>query len=151
MLFTYQYYSEVNKDFQKLSNELDMELETKNGDKQKEYSKYNKLDNIKDIIIAFDNDKPIGCGSIKHYDNKRYEVKRVYIQKQYRGNGISKEIMKKLEDVAKQKGVHALILETGKQFIAAVSLYKSLGYKEIENYGQYKNMDSSICMEKTIN
>jgi len=31
-----------------------------------------------------------------------------------------------------------------------MGLYHSIGFKVIENYGQYKNMPESICMEKVL-
>lgn len=55
-----------------------------------------------------------------------------------------------IENKAKEKGCKRLILETGKLLKHAIGLYTSLGYKIIENYGQYKNMPLSICMSKDI-
>jgi putative acetyltransferase len=150
MPFVYKYFTEVPDDFIILSNELDKEFTEKNGEKQKIYNQYNKLDAIKDIIIVYDKEKAIGCGSIKQYDETTYEVKRMYVQKEYRGKGISKEIIRKLEEEAKKKGIISLILETSKIFNEAVSLYKGMGYSVIENYGQYEGLELSICMGKEL-
>ena len=32
----------------------------------------------------------------------------------------------------------------------AIALYKKCGYQSIENYGPYKDLENSVCMEKTI-
>jgi putative acetyltransferase len=74
----------------------------------------------------------------------------MYVQKEYRGRGISKEIIKRLEEEAKNKGIRALILETSRTFNEAVGLYKRMGYNVIENYGQYRGLELSICMGKEI-
>jgi len=41
-------------------------------------------------------------------------------------------------------------LETGKKQPEAIALYKKSGYKVIPNYGQYKNVSNSVCMQKEI-
>ena len=150
MNITYKYFTEVNEEFISLTNELDLEFLEKNGSIQNQYNKYNKLDGIRDIIIAYDNMKPIGCVSIKKLEENVFEVKRVYVKKEYRKAGIAKIMMKKIETIAKEKNIKTLLLETRKTFIPAISLYKSLMYVIIDNYGQYKGMEYSVCMRKEI-
>lgn len=43
-----------------------------------------------------------------------------------------------------------LILESGEPLVAAMALYRQIGYKVIPNYGQYKDMPDSICMKKEL-
>jgi GNAT superfamily N-acetyltransferase len=140
MAYEYIYSHEVSNDFKLLTDELDNELSYKNGEKQNEYNKYNKLDGINDTIIVYNKNVPIACGSIKLYDPNKYEVKRVYVRKDHRGKGISKEIMNCLESIARDKAIKTLILETSRTFIEAINLYKRMGYQVIDNYGQYKGM-----------
>ncbi len=58
--------------------------------------------------------------------------------------------MELLENVAKEKGYRYLILESGEPLVAAMALYRKIGYKVIPNYGQYKDMPNSICMKKRL-
>ncbi len=139
-----------NKDFVLLCQQLDDNLnEIVGGEKQrKEYHQYNKLDQIHDVFLVYDMELPVGCASFKFYEEGVAEVKRVFVRNDYRGQGLSKLLMEQVENKAKEKGYQRLILETGKPLTAALGLYSSLGYKIIENYGQYKNMPLSICMSK---
>jgi len=57
-------------------------------------------------------------------------------------------ILHELEKHAIDEGYRQVILETGTKQTEAISLYKTAGYNQIENYGQYKEMDNSICMLK---
>lgn len=141
-----------NSDFIVLCHLLDCYLnEIVGGEKNRsQYIQYNTLDDIKDVILAYKNDGPIGCAAFKYYDDKTAEVKRVFVKKEYRGNGISKKIMKLIENKAREKGFEKLILEGGEPLVEAMGLYYSMGFKVIENYGQYKNMPESICMEKAL-
>ncbi|WP_262708897.1 hypothetical protein [Myroides indicus] len=41
-------------------------------------------------------------------------------------------------------------METGDKMIEAISLYKKNNFEITPNYGQYANIESSICFEKEI-
>lgn len=119
-------------------------------DNRAEYILYNQLDNIHDVIVAYDNDIPIGCASFKKYDDECTEVKRVFIRQEYRSRGISNKLMELIENAAKEQGRRYLILESGEHFVTAMALYRKIGYKVITNYGQYKDMPDSVCMKKKL-
>ena len=74
----------------------------------------------------------------------------VFLKPEYRGRGISKKLMAQLENVAKAKGYRYLILESGAPLVAAMALYKKIGYVTIPNYGPYIDMPDSICMKKEL-
>ncbi|MCX7709926.1 MAG: GNAT family N-acetyltransferase [Clostridia bacterium] len=146
------YTDGTNKDFIALCQMLDANLnEIVGGEKQrKQYAQYNTLKDIHDAILIYIDEMPVACASFKFYDEHAAEVKRVFVRKEYRGKGISKQLMRVLEERARNKGYSKLILETGSLLVEAIGLYNKLGYKVIENYGQYKEMKESICMEKKI-
>lgn len=148
----FDYTDGSNNDFIELCHLLDSFLNDLVGGEENrvEYIPYNRLDDIHDVIIIYDNNAPIACAAFKKYDNECAEVKRVFIKEKYRGKGISKKLMKQLEVSAKEKGYNYFILECGEPLISAMALYRKIGYKVIPNYGQYKNMPDSICMKKEI-
>lgn len=142
-----------NQDFAKLCQLLDEYLNELAGGEanRQQYIPYNTLDAIRDVVLAYDDSNtPIGCASFKFYDNKIAEVKRVFVKKEHRGKGISKELMRLLEERAKEQGYTTLLLETGAPLVEAIGLYHSLGYVTIPNYGQYKDLEESICMQKNL-
>ena len=142
-----------NADFVLLCGKLDAFLNQLVGGEENrtEYIPYNQLDDIHDVVIAYDGTIPVGCASFKPYDSHIAEVKRVFIQEEYRGNGISKRIMRLLEKQALKKGYETFILESGEPLIAAMGLYRNLGYQVIPNYGPYVDMQESVCMKKELN
>lgn len=146
------YTNGENPDFIELCHDLDNFLnELVGGEKNRaEYIPYNKLDDIHDVIVAYDEDIPVGSAGFKKYDDECAEVKRVFIKREYRGKGISKKLMELLEERARNKGYKYLILESGELLVAAMSLYRKIGYKVIPNYGQYKDMPDSVCMKKEL-
>jgi putative acetyltransferase len=135
--------------FKILILKLDQELSDKYGELQKKYDQYNIIESDT-VVIAIDNKTPVGCGCYKKFDNDSAEIKRMFVDKSYRGQGISKKILKELENWAKEKGYKQTLLETGFRQSEAIGLYKGFGYKIIENYGQYIGIETSICMMKQI-
>ena len=148
----FEYTDGCNSDFIVLCHKLDDFFNEIVGGEQNrsEYVQYNQLDDIHDVVIAYDNDTPIGCASFKRYDDEHAEVKRVFIKKAYRGIGLSKEIMRMLESIARKQGFKYFILESGEPLVAAMALYRKIGYRVIPNYGQYVDMKDSVCMKKEL-
>lgn len=148
----YEYTDGHNSDFIKLCHKLDDFLNELVGGEEKraEYIPYNKLDDIHDVIVAYDDDIPVGCASFKRYDDTCAEVKRVFIREEYRGRGISNNLMELLENEGRSKGYTYFILESGEPLVSAIALYRKIGYEVIPNYGQYKDMPDSICMKKKL-
>ena len=144
------YTNGENPDFIELCRALDDFLnELVGGEENRaEYVPYNQLSDIHDAIVAYDGEIPVGCAAFKKDDDECAEVKRVFIKQEYRGKGISRELMKRLENAAKEQGFRCLILESGESLVAAMSLYRKIGYEVIPNYGQYKDMPDSVCMKK---
>ena len=141
-----------NDDFIEQCHMLDDFLNELVGGEQNraQYIPYNKLDDIHNVIVAYDGDMPVGCASFKKYDEENAEVKRVFIKDEYRGRGISKTLMSMLEERASKSGYKYLVLESGELLVAAMALYRKLDFKVIPNYGQYKDMPESICMRKEL-
>ncbi|MDE6853013.1 MAG: GNAT family N-acetyltransferase [Lachnospiraceae bacterium] len=148
----FKYTDGCNKDFIELCHQLDGFLnELVGGEENRiEYIQYNKLDDIHDAIVAYDKKIPVACASFKKYSDECAEVKRVFVKEGYRGMGISKELMKMLEKQAKERGFRYFILESGEPLVSAMALYRKIGYEVISNYGQYVDMDESICMKKKL-
>lgn len=141
-----------DSDFAYLCEKLDANLDELVGAKfqRSQYVQYNKRDSIHDVIVIYRDGNPVACGGFKHYDEEHAELKRIYVDPSCRGIGLGAEIVRRLEAKAKIKGYRYGILETGEPLEAACHLYKRLGYKVIENYGQYADMPNSICMQKRL-
>jgi putative acetyltransferase len=140
----------ANPDFVALVKELDADLAIRDGADHSFYDQFNKITNIKHTIVAYENKMPVGCGAIKEYASDTMEVKRMYVPPLLRGKGIALTVLAELEKWAKELSYKKCILETGKKQPEAVALYKKSGYSIIPNYGQYENVENSVCFEKKL-
>jgi GNAT superfamily N-acetyltransferase len=147
---TFQRTDSNNTDFQHLVKLLDADLAIRDGAEHAFYDQYNKIVNIKHAIVCYLDELPIGCGAFKEYDDKSVEIKRMYVIPTYRGKSIGLYILKELELWAAELNYPTTILETGKKQPEAIRLYEKAGYTRIKNFGQYENVDNSVCMSKDI-
>lgn len=139
-----------DKDFRGLVTELDKDLSIRDGDEHSFYQQYNKIVNIKYAIVAYENNVPVGCGALKEYSEAAIEVKRMFVPPEKRGLGIASIILRDLEKWALELNFTKCILETGRKQPEAIALYEKNGYKKIPNYGQYINIENSVCFEKIL-
>ena len=139
-----------NSHFIQLVRLLDADLASRDGNEHSFYAQFNKIDKIRHVVVAFENNLPVGCGAIKSYDLQTMEVKRMYTLPEHRGKGIAKNILKELEKWAAELSCNKCILATGKRQPEAIELYQRSGYTIIPNYGQYAAIENSVCFEKQL-
>jgi putative acetyltransferase len=137
-------------DFLALIAMLDKNLLDRYGDLQSTYDRYNHLLNLDTVLVAYQDNIPVGCGCFKKFDDDAVEVKRMFVKPVARGKGIAHYILAGLEAWANEKGFAHTVLETGNNQPEAIRLYEKSGYAIIPNYGQYSGMETSICMRKKL-
>lgn len=140
-----------HEDFKLLVIELDKELKIRDGDDHTFYAQYNKSDNIKYVLVAYDQELPIACGAIKEYDQGTMEIKRMFVRPNYRNQGLASLILKSLELWCQELHYTQCILETGINQPEAIRLYEKNNYTKIPNYGPYINVENSLCFLKVLN
>ena len=78
------------------------------------------------------------------------EIKRMWVEEDARGRGLSKKVLSSLLLKAQDMGVLSLRLETGVASRAALGLYESVGFKQRAPFGVYKADALSVFMEKDL-
>ena len=149
-MYTFNRADSSHEDFKKLVLLLDEELAQRDGAEHAFYDQFNKIENINNVIVAYAGQQPVAAGAFKKFSPDAVEIKRMFVKPDFRGRGIAFQILQQLENWAAELGYSCCILETGKKQPEAIALYKKSGYKVIPNYGQYKNVSNSVCMQKKL-
>lgn len=102
------------------------------------------------FFLIHDNEMVAGCGAIRLLDPETAELKRMYVRPAFRRRGISRQLIRHLEQTARALGVRSMRLETGPEQVEALALYESCGYSYIPPYGEYTGSPVSVCMEKLL-
>ena len=142
--------SSEHSDFRKLIIALDEDLYQRNGEAQLQYRQYNQVDHINHVVLVYSENKPIGCGCFKRFDDKTVEIKRMFVLPEMRGRQLAAKLLQELEQWAIEEGFTKAVLETGLRQVEAIRLYTVAGYSLTENYGQYIGMEDSICYRKEL-
>ena len=111
---------------------------------------YNLSESISDVLIASVSGVAVGCAGLKAYSDSDVEIKRVWVEPEFRGNHISSVMMDELENRATELGFKRAILQTRPQMEEAVHLYTKRGYKLIDNYPPYDKLEGAICFAKEL-
>lgn len=139
-----------NPDFRQLVRLLNAVLAEVDGEDHAFYSKFNRIDRIRYVVVAYEGATPVGCGAVKEFSSDTIEVKRMFTQPTHRNQGIARAVLSELEVWTRELGYKKCVLETGKRQPEAIALYKKQGYRLIPNYGQYAGMENSVCFEKEL-
>ncbi|WP_316830332.1 GNAT family N-acetyltransferase [Pedobacter aquatilis] len=139
-----------NVDFRALVALLDKDLAIRDGEESVFYAQFNKVDAIKEVVVAYYGETPVACGAIKPFAEHTAEVKRMFVCPDYRNRGIAAKVLNQLEQWASAIGYTKCVLETGKKQPEAINLYQKAGFLITPNYGQYIGVENSVCMEKRL-
>ncbi len=82
------------------------------------------------FLLATLNGEPVGCGALKCFVD-RGEIKRMWVAPSCRGLGIGRRLLERLEQIARERGLMRLRLETNRALTEARSLYGRSGYHEV--------------------
>ena len=114
------------------------------GEDSHYYTRYTENENIENVWVVFEENLPAGCIAYRTKTDGVGEVKRLFIRNEYRGKGISKELLNLLETQAREQGCTKLFLDTRITLEPAVSLYHSLGFDITFQQGLYGQMEKEL-------
>lgn len=90
------------------------------------------------ILLAVDDDGPLGCVALRPLEGDICEMKRLYVRTRARGSGLGRRLAQRIVDEAKVRGYSRMRLDTLPVMGAAIGLYTSLGFVETAPYTQHR-------------
>ena len=137
-------------DFSALVALLDAELALRDGAEHSFYAQFNAVAPLRHVLVAYENDRAVGCGAVKEFLPGIMEVKRMFVLPAHRKHGTAAAILAELERWSLELSCTSCVLETGKRQPEAITLYTKNGYSLIPNYGQYGGVENSLCFQKNL-
>ncbi|WP_111309173.1 GNAT family N-acetyltransferase [Confluentibacter sediminis] len=116
-------------------------------------------ENPSQLIIAYQNENPIGAAQIiynSHCPIRKTpvpELSKLYVLERFYGKGIGFELMKEAEQEVRKKGFKEFNLEVYIKNNRAIDFYKRQGYVSIGNvdFPMEHNTYENLVMNKTFN
>ena len=94
------------------------------------------------IWIAVVDGHVCGCVALRPLHAGTAEVKRMFVDAQYRGRGLGRALLESLIEGARARGYATLRLGTLDDMLAAQALYHSLGFTRVDRYRQDELIDT---------
>lgn len=86
------------------------------------------------LYLAVFNEIPAGCIALRPLNNVQCEMKRLYVCPAFRGLGLARKLTGQIIADAGKIGFRQMVLDSLSMMTAAQTLYRSLGFREIEPY-----------------
>jgi DNA-binding MarR family transcriptional regulator/GNAT superfamily N-acetyltransferase len=99
------------------------------------------------FLLAWSDDLPIGCVSLRPLGQGVAEVKRLWVDPQARGQGLGSRLMRAIESEARALGYREMKLDSNSALTEAIALYRSDGWQDIPKYSGFP---SNLWMGKRL-
>jgi GNAT superfamily N-acetyltransferase len=99
-------------------------------------------------LLARVDGRPAGIGGVRYLDTEIAEVKSMYVSPEFRGIGLGRRILSRLDEIAAEHGCRAVRLDTSDYLTPAAGLYRSAGYVEVPAYNE--NPKADLWFERTL-
>jgi putative acetyltransferase len=152
----------TNADFKKLNEKMEEYYNALSGgsENRMRFIPLSRPEDIRDVLIAYDGGVPVACASFRKFagfltqggdaPGGIAEIKRVWVEKEYRGRGIAKTMLPAILARARQRGYRTAVLQTRTSCREAISLYRSLGFERISCYPPYDTMPEAVCCRREL-
>ncbi len=84
------------------------------------------------IFLVMDDDKVIGTAGLWKENDEEYELIKMFVYPAYRGQGISKLLLDRCLETAREKNAKKVFLYSNSQLQTALKLYTQYGFKHVE-------------------
>jgi putative acetyltransferase len=88
------------------------------------------------LLIAMIDGHIAGCVALRRIDDRTGEMKRLYVRRDFRSEGLGRQLVEAAIRAARDAGYVALRLDTLPSMASAQALYRTLGFVEIPAYNQ---------------
>ena len=109
------------------------------------------------FLVGYRAEEPVATGGWRFSDagvpaaaKRPAEIKRMFVRESARHRGYARRMLAALEADAATAGADWMILETAHPQVAAVALYRSSGYTEIDSFGYYAGSEDVLNLGRPL-
>jgi len=99
-------------------------------------------------LVFYDDDTPVACGGLRPLDDGTSEIKRMFVTRNARRQGLASRMLSELEGIARDAGQSRIRLLTTELLPEAIELYRKTGYAIVSSHIEDGHTD--YWMEKSL-
>lgn len=99
-------------------------------------------------VVATSDGAPVAYGGVRPVlDERTAEIKRMWVDGDWRGAGLGARMLRHLEDLAREQGYGRVVLDTNGTLAEAIAMYERAGYARIERYNDNPYAEAFFAKE----
>jgi ribosomal protein S18 acetylase RimI-like enzyme len=109
------------------------------------------------FLVGYLNEEAVAMGGwrfrtpgVPRVARRPAEIRRMYVRECVRGRGFARLLLAALEASATAAGADWMLLETGEPQVAAIGLYRSSGYADVERFGYYAASETALNLGRPL-
>lgn len=142
-------FEEGRKLFREYVDSLNFKLDFQDFEEELEHIQEKYASPEGALILCIANNQAIGCVAVRKISNPIAELKRLYVKPEFRSVKAGGKLVGLALEQAKILGYEFIRLDSVSEMQTAISLYKKLGFYEIDAYC-YNPIESAVYMEKRL-
>jgi putative acetyltransferase len=83
------------------------------------------------FLVVLDGEQLIGTGAVRRLDNETAEIKRMWLNPAYHGQGIGYRVLRQLLAFAREQGYREAYLTTSSLQTRAIAFYERVGFQRV--------------------
>ena len=109
------------------------------------------------FLVGYLNEEAVAMGGwrfrtpgVPRVARRPAEIRRMFVRERVRGRGFARLVLAALEASAAAAGADWMLLETGQPQVAAIGLYRSSGYVDVERFGYYAASETALNLGRPL-
>lgn len=86
------------------------------------------------FVVAVADSAGVACGGLQRVDATTSEIKRMWVDPDWRGVGLGRRVLARLEELATERGATRVVLDTNAVLTEAIAMYDRAGYTAVDRY-----------------
>ncbi len=100
------------------------------------------------VVLTDPSGLVVGTAGLKRLDEKRFELRKMYLLAAYRGRGFGRWLLSRALEEARRREASKVLLETATVLREAVRLYESFGFRPVDHVPGACRCD--LVMERSL-